>query len=113
VQIVLGGGDYEELAKWRDLIIEKASQNPGLTNVDSDFYSRKPQLQVSVDRNRAGDLGVSLTEVGRTLETMMGSRVVTTFLDRGEEYNVILQAREKRSRDTERPHEHLRALVED
>src|SRR5690606_20659354 len=39
--------------------------------------------------------GVSLTAVGRTLETMMGSRVVTTFLDRGEEYNVILQAREE------------------
>ena len=49
---------------------------------------------MSVDRNRAADLGVSLTTVGRTLETMMGSRIVTTFLDRGEEYNVILQARE-------------------
>jgi multidrug efflux pump len=33
--------------------------------------------------------------VGRTLETMLGSRIVTTFLERGEEYNVILQAREQ------------------
>jgi multidrug efflux pump len=95
VQIVLGGGDYEELARWRDIILEKAAENPGLTNLDSDFYARKPQLRVSVDRNRAADLGVSLTAVGRTLETMMGSRVVTTFLDRGEEYNVILQARDQ------------------
>lgn len=94
VQIVLGGGDYDELARWRDIIIAKASENPGLTNLDSDFYARKPQLKVSVDRNRAADLGVSLTTVGRTLETMMGSRIVTTFLDRGEEYNVMLQARE-------------------
>jgi multidrug efflux pump len=94
VQVVLGGGDYEELARWRDLILQKAAENPGLTNLDSDFYSRKPQLRVSVDRNRAADLGVSLTAVGRTLETMMGSRIVTTFLDRGEEYNVILQARD-------------------
>jgi multidrug efflux pump len=94
VQVVLGGGDYEELAKWRDIIVQKAAQNPGLINVDSDFYTRKPQLQVSVDRNRAADLGVSLTAVGRTLETMMGSRIVTTFLERGEEYNVVLQARE-------------------
>jgi multidrug efflux pump len=94
VQIVLGGGDYAELARWRDTIIAKASENPGLTNLDSDFYARKPQLKVSVDRNRAADLGVSLTTVGRTLETMMGSRIVTTFLDRGEEYNVMLQARE-------------------
>lgn len=95
VQVVLGGGDYAELAQWRDILIAKASENPGLTNLDSDYYSRKPQLNVTVDRNRAADLGVSLTAVGRTLETMMGSRMVTTFLDRGEEYNVILQAREE------------------
>ena len=95
VQIVLGGGDYEEFARWRDIILEKAAENPGLTNLDSDFYARKPQLRVSVDRNRAADLGVSLTAVGRTLETMMGSRIVTTFLERGEEYNVILQARDQ------------------
>ncbi|MFO7304174.1 MAG: efflux RND transporter permease subunit [Gammaproteobacteria bacterium] len=95
VQVVLGGGDYEELAQWRDILIAKASENPGLTNLDSDYYPRKPQLNVAIDRNRAADLGVSLTAVGRTLETMMGSRVVTTFLDRGEEYNVILQAREE------------------
>ncbi len=94
VQIVLGGGDYAELARWRDIILQKAAENPGLTNLDSDYYARKPQMKVSVDRNRAADLGVSLTTVGRTLETMMGSRIVTTFLDRGEEYNVMLQARE-------------------
>ncbi len=95
VQLVLGGGDYEELAQWRDILIAKATENPGLINIDSDYYSRKPQLNVTVDRNRSADLGVSLTAVGRTLETMMGSRIVTTFLDRGEEYNVILQAREQ------------------
>ena len=67
---------------------------------------------MSVDRNRAADLGVSLTTVGRTLETMMGSRIVTTFLDRGEEYNVMLQARDERPRDAERPDEHLRALFD-
>jgi multidrug efflux pump len=95
LQVVLGGGDYEELARWRDIVLAKAAENPGLTNLDSDFYARKPQLEVSVDRNRAADLGVSLAVVGRTLETMMGSRIVTTFLDRGEEYNVIVQARDE------------------
>jgi multidrug efflux pump len=95
VQLVLGGGDYSELAEWRDILVAKAAENPGLTNIDSDFYSRKPQLNVAIDRNRSADMGVSLTAVGRTLETMMGSRIVTTFLDRGEEYNVILQAREQ------------------
>jgi len=94
VQVVLGGSDYEELANWRDIILAKAAANPGLTNIDSDFYARKPQIRVMVDRDRAGDLGVSLTAVGRTLESMMGSRIVTTYLDRGEQYNVVLQAKD-------------------
>ena len=41
---------------------------------------------------RAADLGVSVSVVGRTLETMLGSSRVTTYEDRGEEYEVVLQA---------------------
>lgn len=94
VRMVLGGSNYAELAHWRDIVLERASENPGLVNLDSDYYERKPQLDVAIDRNRAADLGVSLESVGRTLETMMGSRIVTTYLERGEEYRVILQARD-------------------
>ncbi len=94
VQLVIGGGTYEELVKWRDIVLAKAAENPGLQNIDSDYSERSPQIKISVDRDRAADLGISLTTVGSTLETMMGSRRVTTFLMNGEEYNVVLQARE-------------------
>jgi multidrug efflux pump len=94
VRLVLGGSNYDELVQWRDIVLARAAENPGLVNLDSDYYERTPQLDVSVDRNRAADLGVSLEAVGHTLETMMGSRIVTTYLDRGEEYRVILQARD-------------------
>jgi multidrug efflux pump len=60
--------------------------------VDSDYTETPPQVRVQIDRTRAADLGVSITEIGRTLETMMGSRRVTTFVENGEEYDVILQA---------------------
>ena len=92
VQFVLGGDTYEALAQWRDAFLAKASENPRLLNLDADYKEVKPQLLIQVDRNRAADLGVSVSEVGRTLETMLGSRRVTTYLDRGEEYDVILQA---------------------
>ena len=94
VRVVLRGSSYAELARWRDIVLARAAENPGLINLDSDYYERKPQLEVSIDRNRAADLGVSLEAVGRTMETMMGSRIVTTYIERGEEYRVILQARE-------------------
>lgn len=91
-EAVIGGPDYETLAKWSNKMMELARQNPGLRNLDSSYKERKPQLRVSVDRSRAAELGVSLQTVGRTLETVLGSRIVTTYVDRGREYNVILQA---------------------
>jgi multidrug efflux pump len=91
VQVVIGGPDYDTLAQWSDIVLEAARANPGLTGVDTNYRERKPQLRVSVDRDRAAELGVSLETIGRTLETVLGSRVVTTYIDRGREYRVILQ----------------------
>jgi multidrug efflux pump len=98
LQVVIGGTDYEELAEWRDIVIREAEKLPGLMNLESDYKERKPKIDVSIDRDRAADLGVSLANVGRTLETILGSRVVTTFIERGEEYEVILQGSDERRR---------------
>jgi multidrug efflux pump len=94
VQAVIGGPDYESLSQWQATLLPLAQANPGLENVDPSFKERKPQIRISVDRNRAADLGVSLQTVGRTLETVLGSRIVTRYVDRGREYNVMLQARD-------------------
>lgn len=99
VQFVLGGGTYEELAQWRDTLIEKVKENnPGFVDIDSDYKETKPQLRLIIDKDRAGDLGVSVETVGRTLETMLGSRRVTTYIDEGEEYDVILEGDREQQR---------------
>ena len=59
----------------KGLNVRAAARNPGLVTPDTDYRERKPQVNVAVDRDRAADLGVSLQTVGRTLETMLGSRV--------------------------------------
>jgi multidrug efflux pump len=92
LQLVLGGPSYQELALWRDRILARMEQNPRLFAADSDYKETRPQIRVAIDRARAADLGVSVEEIGRTLETMMGSRRVTTYVDDGEEYDVVLQA---------------------
>ena len=94
VQVVLGGPNYEDLQDWRDRLMARMESNPGLFGVDSDYKETRPQIRVQLDSNRAADLGVSVNDVGRTLETMMGARRVTTFIDDGEEYDVILQAQD-------------------
>ena len=93
VQFVIGGPSYDMLREWSQIIVEGARENPLLLSVDSDFKETKPELRVDIDRNRAADLGVSIQTIGRTLEVMLGARFVTTFNDRGVQYNVVLQAR--------------------
>ena len=91
LKLVLGGPDYGQLAAWRDTLLTGMAELPELVNPDSDYQERKPKMTVRVDRDRAATLGVPLAALGRTLETMLGSRIVTTYVDRGREYNVILQ----------------------
>ncbi len=92
VQFVIGGGSYQELAQWRDIMLEKiAEQNPKLLSVDSDYKDTNPQIQVQIDYNRAAQLGVSVQNIGRTLESILGKKRVTTFIDDGEEYDVLIE----------------------
>lgn len=92
LQFVIGGGSYSELAQWRDIIFaEIASNNPGFVGLDHDYKETKPQLQIVTNRDRAADLGISALAIGTTLETMLGGRRVTTYIDDGEEYDVILE----------------------
>ena len=99
-QLVIGGaGDYQQLAQWRDTLLEKIEEsNPGLVNIDSDFKETQPQLEIAIDYDSAADMGVNISNIGRTLETMLGSRRVTTYIDDGEEYDVILEGERSEQR---------------
>jgi multidrug efflux pump len=92
VQLVIGGSDHDEVGAWQERVIAAARDIPGLRGPRGDYQPTKPQMRVEIDRSRAGDLGVSVAAIGRTLETMLGSARVTTYIDRGEEYDVVLQA---------------------
>jgi len=99
VQFVLGGSTYEELAHWIDILFAKiAENNPGFIGLDSSYKETRPQIDFEINYDRAAELGVSIKEIGTTLETMMGGRRVTTFLDRGEEYDVIVEGEREQQR---------------
>ena len=107
VQFVIGGGTYQELAEWRDILDEKIeADNPGLQGLDWDYKETKPQIEVNIDYDRAAELGVTVSAIGRTLETMFGSRRVTTYLEEGEEYDVIVEG----ERDLQRTPTDLRSI---
>ena len=92
VQFVIGGPSYEELVVWRDTFLAAIeADNPGIVDIDWDYKETQPQYRIQINYERAADLGVTVAEIGTTLETMLGSRRVTTYLDNGEEYDVIVE----------------------
>jgi multidrug efflux pump len=91
VEYVLQADTYEELREATGIMMSKASQLGYLLNLDSDLRLNKPQLDITIDRERAAQLGVSVTDIGTTLETMLGGRVVTEFKRASKQYDVILQ----------------------
>ncbi len=93
LNFALTGPTYDELRVWRDDLMTALSQSPYFVNVNNSFRENNPQIRIRIDRTRASDLGVSVGAIGQTLAAMLGSRRVTTFVDSGEEYDVILQGR--------------------
>ena len=91
VQFVILGNTYKQLIEWKNIIKKEARKNPGLTSIQDDFDLNKPQLNVQIDQKKAADLGVSTEDIGRTIETIFGSKSVTRFTQDGKEYSIILQ----------------------
>ncbi len=93
IQYAIGGPDFESAREWAQIIAEAAEGDPIFDNLRMDFEQTQPQLSVSIDRERAIDLGIDVRTIGRTIQTFLGGREVTEFFDRGELYKVLLQAR--------------------
>jgi len=93
VDYVLQGDDYDGLNQGVGIMMGEASQLGYLINLDSDLRLNKPQLDINIDRERASGLGVSVMDIGSTLETFLGGRQVTNFKRGSKQYDVILQTK--------------------
>jgi multidrug efflux pump len=84
-------GTYEQLQEYVERMMERIRDFPGLSDVESNLQLNMPEFRVDMDRAKVADLGVDVTVVGRTLETLLGGRQVTRFELNGEQYDVIVQ----------------------
>jgi hydrophobic/amphiphilic exporter-1 (mainly G- bacteria), HAE1 family len=93
IQFVLQGPALDELARYSDALRQAVAAIPGLVDVDTTLNLGKPELSVRIDRPKAADLGVSIADAAEALRLLVGGDAVTTFNDRGEQYEVHLRAR--------------------
>ena len=91
VQFVVQHSDFETLVQGMDTLVARARMIPGLMNVDTDLRVTRPELVVTLDRDRAEDLGVAARDVALTMGTLLGGRDVSRFTSDNKLYDVILR----------------------
>jgi len=86
------GLGHEKLMEARAQLLALAAKNPNLANVRPSGFEDNPQYKIDVDQEKASALGVSLTDINRTLSAAWGSSYVNDFIDKGRVKRVYLQA---------------------
>jgi hydrophobic/amphiphilic exporter-1 (mainly G- bacteria), HAE1 family len=92
IQFVVNGPDLNLLQKYSDALLEKMRAMPKVVDIDSSLIVGKPELRISVNRQRSADLGVRVTDIATALNTLVAGQVVTTFNADEDQYDVRLRA---------------------
>ena len=99
VEFVLQAPTLEMLREVLPAFVAEAQANPVFTFVDSDLKFSSPEVQVSIDRERAQALGVSVLDIAQTVQAGMSGQRFGHFVYDGKQYDVIGQlTRDLRSR---------------
>ena len=92
VQLVLQGSNLDRLAEVSAELARRANELPQLVNMDTNLKLTKPELTIQVNRTAAADLGVSVRDISRTLQILLGAQEITNFNRGNRQYEVVVQA---------------------
>ncbi len=97
VQYVIQAPSFDKLTEFLPRFLEAARQDPTFTYTDVNLKFNKPELQISIDRERARALGVSALDIAQTLQLALSEQRLGYFIMDGKQYQVIGQV-ERRNR---------------
>ena len=95
IQIVMSGPDFGQLEKYADEITKGLRESKLAVDIDTTNLPGRPEVKVSIDRDRAADLGVSAADVATTLQMLISGVKASTYPEAGEEYDVRIRAEDK------------------
>lgn len=91
VQFVLQNNNFDKLKEILPKFLEEAQKNPVFAGVDADLKFNKPELRLNIDRLRASELGVSVTDISELMQLSLSNRRLGYFIKDGKQYQVIGQ----------------------
>jgi hydrophobic/amphiphilic exporter-1 (mainly G- bacteria), HAE1 family len=101
VEYVLSGPELRKLGEYSKRIVEELKKSPAAVDVATSYVEGKPELVATVDRAKAADLGVAVADVADTLRLLVGGLKVSTYAQKGEQYDVRLRADKKYRSDAQ------------
>jgi multidrug efflux pump subunit AcrB len=101
VQYIVSGPDFALLEKGATRITDALKKSGKAVDVDTTNIAGRPEVRVSIDRDRAADLGVSVANVAKTLQMLVAGLKASTYPEHGEEYEIRIRADEKYRTDAD------------
>ncbi len=102
VQFVLQNNDFGKISEVLPKFLEEANSSPVFQGVDADLKFNKPELTINIDRLKASELGVSVSDISQTLQLAFSNRRLGYFIKEGKQYQVLGQvARNERDDPTD------------
>jgi multidrug efflux pump len=91
VQFVMQNNDFNKIRDALPRFLELANSNPVLQGVDADLKFNKPELRVNIDRLKASQLGISVSDISQTLQLALSNERLGYFTKEGKQYQVMGQ----------------------
>jgi multidrug efflux pump len=98
-QYTLTGTDPAEVIEWAGKLVRRLRNDPAFNEFASEAQEGGPRVNVVVDREQAGRLGVSMQSITDTLNDAFGQRQISTIYGQANQYRVILEAQPRYSQD--------------
>ena len=92
IQFTINGPDLKSLERYANAVAEAVKKEPGVVDVDTSLNVGKPELTVNLDRLKAADLGIQISDAAEALRLLVGGDQVTTYNEGGEQYEVHVRA---------------------
>jgi hydrophobic/amphiphilic exporter-1 (mainly G- bacteria), HAE1 family len=92
VSFMLLGPNLDQLNEYSQNLLEKLKHIPGVVDADTSLIVGKPELRAAIDRQKAAELGVSISDIAQSLRLLVGGDQVSTYNENGEQYEVHVRA---------------------
>jgi HAE1 family hydrophobic/amphiphilic exporter-1 len=92
LQFNLVGPDLARLEEYARQVIERLRTVPGIVDLDTTLSNRKPELQANIDRPKASQFGLRVSDIASALRTLVGGDIVGTYKEADDQYDVWLRA---------------------